>query len=47
MPFNTRKNNIYGLGVWISTVFNIFSNFLSGGGGIDPVVMTYIPVDAP
>jgi hypothetical protein len=33
---NTRNKNIYGLGVGISTVFEIFSNFPFLGGGVDP-----------
>jgi hypothetical protein len=33
---NTRNKNIYGLGVGISTVFKIFSNFPFLGGGVDP-----------
>jgi hypothetical protein len=36
MLLNTRKKNIYGLGVGISTVFKIFSNFNFLGGGVDP-----------
>jgi hypothetical protein len=36
MPLNTRNKNIYGLGVGISTVFEIFSNFPFLGGGVDP-----------
>jgi hypothetical protein len=36
MLLNTRNKNIYGLGVGISTVFKIFSNFPFLGGGVDP-----------
>jgi hypothetical protein len=36
MPLKTRNKNIYGLGVGISTVFEIFSNFPFLGGGADP-----------
>jgi hypothetical protein len=36
MLLNTRNKNIYGLGVGISTVFKIFSNFNFLGGGVDP-----------
>jgi hypothetical protein len=32
----TRKKNIYGLGVGISIVFEIFSNFPFLRGGVDP-----------
>jgi hypothetical protein len=36
MPLNTRNKNIYDLGIGISTVFEIFSNFPFLGGGVDP-----------
>jgi hypothetical protein len=36
MLFDARNKNIYGLGVGISIVFEIFSNFLCLGGGVDP-----------
>jgi hypothetical protein len=37
MPLKTRNKNIYGLGVEISTVFEIFSNFPLLGSGVDPM----------
>jgi hypothetical protein len=36
MLLNTRKKKICGLGVEISTIFEIFSNFLFLGGGVEP-----------
>jgi hypothetical protein len=35
MPLETTNKNIYGLGVGISTVFEIFSNFPFLGGGVN------------
>jgi hypothetical protein len=43
MLLNTRNKNIYGLGVGISTVFDIYGHFLyQGGTGPLRMVMTYI-----
>jgi hypothetical protein len=36
MPLNTRNKNVYGLGVGISMIFKIFSNFPFLEGGVDP-----------
>jgi hypothetical protein len=47
MLLDTRNKNIYGLGVGISTVFEIFGHFLFRGMGPPRMVMTYIPPDAP
>jgi hypothetical protein len=44
----TRNKNMYGLGVGISTVFEIAEHFLFNGGAEPPhMVMTYIPSDVP
>jgi hypothetical protein len=47
MFLDTRNKNMYGLGVGISTVFEIAEHFLFKGGGAEPpnMVMTYIPSD--
>jgi hypothetical protein len=37
MFLDTRKKKIYGLGVGISTVFEIFGQFPVSGGGVDPM----------
>jgi hypothetical protein len=46
MILDTRNKNVYGLWVSISTVFEIFGNFLLKGAGSLRMVMTYIPSDA-
>jgi hypothetical protein len=49
MFLDTENKNMYGLGVGISKVFQIFGHFLFNGGGAGPshMVMAYIPSDAP
>jgi hypothetical protein len=47
MLLDTRNKNIYGLGVGILLVFEIFWHFLLGGGGLPRTVMTYILYDVP
>jgi hypothetical protein len=39
---DTRNKNIYGLGVGISKVFEIFSNFLFLGVGLTPGAISYV-----
>jgi hypothetical protein len=36
IAYNIRNMNIYSLGVGISIVFEIFSQFPISGGGVDP-----------
>jgi hypothetical protein len=36
MFLDTRNKNIFGLGVWISIVLEILSNFPFLRGGVDP-----------
>jgi hypothetical protein len=48
MFLDTRNKNMYGLGVGISTVFEITEYFLFKGGTEPPhMAMTYIPSDFP
>jgi hypothetical protein len=48
MFLDTRNKNMYGLGVGISTVFEIAEYFLVKGKAEPPhMVMTYIPSDVP
>jgi hypothetical protein len=47
MFLDTRNKYIYGLGVWISTVFEIAEHFLFEGAEPPHMVMTYIPSDIP
>jgi hypothetical protein len=47
MLLDTRNKNIYGLGVRISTFFEIFGHFLFKGMEPPRMAMTYIPSDGP